>query len=110
LLIYQTYRTMSPDGVAHWPAFLRKVLTLYKTWPGLSPAEIAAIRAPTMIVIGDRDEVSVEQAAQMKRALPGSRVCVLPDTTHVQLVKRTEWLFPMITAFLAEPMPAAPPP
>jgi pimeloyl-ACP methyl ester carboxylesterase len=104
-----TYKAMSPDGVGHWPLFLKKVLTLYKTWPGLSPSEIAAIRAPTMIVIGDRDEVSLEQAAQMRRALPGARVCVLPDTVHQQLVKRTDWLQPMIAAFLAEPMPVSPP-
>jgi pimeloyl-ACP methyl ester carboxylesterase len=100
-----TYQAMSPDGVAHWSAFSKKVLTLYKTWPGLSPAEIAAVRAPTMVVIGDRDEVSLEQAAQMRRVLPDARVCVLPDTRHLQLVQRTEWLYPMIAGFFAEPMP-----
>ena len=91
---------MSPDGAEHWPVFLRKVLTMYKTWPGLTSAEIAAIRAPTMIVIGDRDEVSLEQAAQMRKALPGSRLCVLPDTSHEKLHRRGDWLNPMITDFL----------
>jgi pimeloyl-ACP methyl ester carboxylesterase len=100
-----TYVSMSPDGVGHWPVFMKKVLTLYKTWPGFSPAEIAAVRAPVMVVIGDRDQVSLEQAAQMRRWLPNARVCVLPDTTHLQLVERTAWLFPMITTFFAEPVP-----
>jgi pimeloyl-ACP methyl ester carboxylesterase len=106
-----TYKAMSPDGVGHWPVFLQKVLTLYKTWPGLSPAEIAAITAPTMIVIGDRDEFSLQQADQMRRSLPGGRVCVLPNTNHQQLVSATSTalLQPMIAAFLAEPMPVPPP-
>jgi pimeloyl-ACP methyl ester carboxylesterase len=103
-----TYRALSPDGVDHWPVFLAKVLTLYKTWPGLSPAEIAAITAPTMIVIGDRDEFTLQQADQMRRSLPGARVCVLPNTNHGQLVgpTSTALLQPMITTFLGEPMPA----
>jgi pimeloyl-ACP methyl ester carboxylesterase len=98
------YKKTSPDGAKHWPVFLGKVLAMYKTWTGLTAAEIAAIRAPTMIVIGDRDEVSVEQAAQMRKALPGSRLAVLPDTNHGKLHRRGEWLNPMIVEFLDEPM------
>jgi pimeloyl-ACP methyl ester carboxylesterase len=100
------YKRVSPDGAKHWPVFLGKVLAMYKTWTGLTPAEIAAIRAPTMIVIGDRDEVSVEQAAQMRKALPGSRLAVLPDTNHGKLHRRGDWLNPMITEFLDEPFPS----
>jgi pimeloyl-ACP methyl ester carboxylesterase len=59
-----------------------------------------------MIAIGDRDEVSVEQAAQMREALPGSRLAVLPDTDHGKLRRRRDWLNPMITEFLDQPMPA----
>jgi pimeloyl-ACP methyl ester carboxylesterase len=98
------YQAMSPDGAAHWPVFLAKVLTLYRSWPGLQPAEIAAIRAPALIVIGDRDMVSLEQAGQMRRALAHARLCVLPGTTHAQLVQRGAWLAPMMMAFLDEPL------
>ena len=99
------YKKISPDGGEHWPVFLRKVLTMYKTWPGLTSAETAAIAAPTLIVIGDRDQVSLEQAAQMRKALGGSRLCVLPGTNHGELQSRGNWLNPMIDAFLNEPVP-----
>ena len=58
-----------------------------------------------MIVIGDRDEVSVEQAAQQRKALPGSRLAILPDSNHGKLQRRGDWLNPMITEFLDEPFP-----
>ncbi len=100
------YKAISPDGVAHWPVFQRKVLQMYRSWQGLTRAEIAAIRAPSLIVIGDRDEVSLEQAAEMKRTLPGSRLCVLPETNHARLHRRVAWLTPMIDEFLDDPLPA----
>ena len=40
--------------------------------------------------------------------LPRSRLAILPGTTHVTLVDRTEWLLPMIAAFLDMPAEAAP--
>lgn len=95
-----SYTKNNPDGAAHWPIFRGKILAMYKTWTGLRPDEIAAIRAPTMIVIGDRDVVTLEQAGQMKKALPGSRLCVLPDTRHLQLHTRGAWLNPMVDDFL----------
>ena len=98
------YKKISPDGAKHWPIFRGKILAMYKAWIGLTPEEIGAITAPTMIVIGDRDEVSLEQAAQMRKALPRSRLCVLPDTNHAKLHRRGDWLNPMTTQFLEEPM------
>jgi len=38
--------------------------------------------------------------------LPNSQLAVLPGTTHVGVMaERTDWLLPMITAFLDAPMP-----
>jgi hypothetical protein len=37
--------------------------------------------------------------------LPRSQLAMLPGTTHVTLVDRSEWLASMITAFLDAPMP-----
>ena len=37
--------------------------------------------------------------------LPKSQLAVLPATTHVGVIDRTEWLLSMIPAFLDPPMP-----
>ena len=81
------------------------------------PAEtIRAIRAPTLLIIGDSDIVRPEHSVEMFRllgggvagdiaGLPQSRLAVLPGTTHVTLADRTDWLNSMVTEFLDVPMP-----
>ena len=39
--------------------------------------------------------------------LPNSQLAVLPGTTHVGVVERSEWLVSMIGEFLDAPMPEA---
>ena len=104
-----SYDKNTPDGPAHWPIFQRKVLEMYKAWTGLRPDEIASIHAPTMIVAGDRDYyLRADRAEEMRKALPNSWLCVLPDTTHAQLHLRGPWLVPMVDAFLDGTAPPGP--
>jgi pimeloyl-ACP methyl ester carboxylesterase len=82
------------------------------------PAEsIRAIKAPTLIIIGDSDLVRPEHAVEMFRllgggvfgdmppGLPDSQLAVLPGTSHVTVVQRTDLLLSIIPAFLDAPMP-----
>jgi pimeloyl-ACP methyl ester carboxylesterase len=84
------------------------------------PAEsIRGIKSPTLLIIGDSDLVRPEHAVEMFRllgggvfgdtpaGLPNSRLAVLPGTSHVTLVSRTELLIPIITSFLDAPMSEA---
>ncbi len=81
------------------------------------PAEaIRAIKAPTLLIIGDSDLVRPEHAVEMFRLLGGgvfgdtpaglsdSQLAVLPGTSHVTLVNRADWLVSMIEAFLDAPV------
>ncbi|MDQ3706001.1 MAG: alpha/beta fold hydrolase [Chloroflexota bacterium] len=81
------------------------------------PAEtVAAIKSPTLIVIGDSDLVRPEHAVEMFRllgggvfgdlaGLPQSQLAILPGTTHVSIMNRAEWLVPMIGEFLDARVP-----
>ncbi len=82
------------------------------------PAEtIQAIKAPTLLIIGDSDIVRPEHAVEMFRLFgggvfgdtpagpPDSQLAILPGTTHVTLVDRTDLLLPIIPPFLDAPMP-----
>ncbi|WP_411149808.1 alpha/beta fold hydrolase [Streptomyces sp. A30] len=62
--------------------------------------DLRALAAPTLLVIGDTDFVRVEHAAEMQRLIPGARLAVLPDTTHMALMGRTSLLLPMLEEFL----------
>jgi len=79
---------------------------------------IRAIKAPTLLIIGDSDIVRPEHTVELFRllgggvlgdlaGLPRSQLAVLPGTTHVMVVERTEWLVSMLTQFLDTPIPEA---
>lgn len=81
------------------------------------PAEtIRAIKAPTLMIIGDSDFIRPEHAVEMFRllgggvfgdtpaGLPDSQLAVLPGTSHVTLADRADWLVSMIDLFLDAPM------
>jgi len=84
------------------------------------PAEtIRALKAPTLILIGDSDLVRPEHAVEMFRllgggvfgdtpaGLPNSQLAIIPGASHVSVVSRAELLVPMINSFLKAPMPAS---
>lgn len=82
------------------------------------PANVMrAIKAPTLLIIGDSDIVRPEHAVEMFRllgggimgdtpaGLPDSQLAILPGTSHVTLVDRVDLLLPMLKTFLNAPMP-----
>jgi hypothetical protein len=71
-----------------------------------------------LLVIGDSDIVRPEHTVELFRllgggvpgdltGLPASQLAILPGTTHVTLVNRSEWLASMADDFLAAPMPGS---
>jgi pimeloyl-ACP methyl ester carboxylesterase len=53
---------------------------------------------PVLLIVADRDVVSVEHAVEMLRLLPRAELAVVPGTDHMQLVER--WPVDMIERFL----------
>jgi pimeloyl-ACP methyl ester carboxylesterase len=64
------------------PAKLRnmhdKDLARMRSFQDVPDAQVAAIRAPTLIVLGDRDVVRPEHAFELTKLIPGSRLLILP--------------------------------
>ncbi len=84
------------------------------------PAEaIRAIKAPTLLIIGDSDLVRPEHAVEMFRllgggvfgdtpaGLPNSQLAILPGTSHVTVVNRADLLLAVIPPFLDAPVSEA---
>lgn len=111
----KAYARIAPKP-ENWPALVAKIKDLDLKWVGWPPEAIKSIRAPTLLINGDSDVVRPEHLVQMFRllgggvagdlvGLPRAQLAVLPGTTHVTLVDRTDWLFSMITGFLDAPIP-----
>jgi len=109
----EAYQRIAPNP-RDWPRLVDKIRALDLNWRGLRPAEIQLIKAPALLIIGDADVVRPEHVVEMFRllgggvagdlvGLPRSQLAVLPGTTHVTLIERTDWLLSMVTGFLEAP-------
>lgn len=116
------YLQTSPKPDA-WPTFvarMRQLLSEDYDWSH----EVAALKTPTLILVGDADSVRLAHALEFfgllgggkadgdLRGLPPAQLAVLPASTHVGwappyhgIITRTHLLLPIITEFLDAPMP-----
>jgi pimeloyl-ACP methyl ester carboxylesterase len=79
------YDQISPDGPEHFPVVFDKTMAMWAAEPQLELADFATITAPTLVLQGDRDEVSVAHGAAVATALPQGRFAVLPGTHGLPL-------------------------
>ena len=111
----KAYKRIAPNP-KDWPKLVERIKDLDVNWRGLSEDQVRSIKAPAMLIVGDADIVRPEHVVQMFRllgggvpgdlvGLPRSQLAVLPGTTHVTLITRTNWLLSMIPEFLDAPMP-----
>lgn len=61
---------------------------------------LSKITQPVLVISGDRDAITLEHTLQIFHALPDAELCVLPGTDHSTFSGRSEWLNPIIGAFL----------
>lgn len=101
-----------------WPAVVAKIAELNATFSGWDPAEIEAIAAPTLIVVGDADAVRLDHALEVLRlrggdvngdfvGVPPSQLAVVPGATHFSILSQVDLLTTVIEPYLAAPMPGA---
>ena len=105
----ESYERTAPDPSA-FSTLVEKLKQLDMApfdWP------IGELAAPALILIGDCDGTRLEHAVEMFRRLGGGvfgnlcspscpphRWSILPGTTHVGMLERTNWIASMVTTFL----------
>jgi pimeloyl-ACP methyl ester carboxylesterase len=67
-----------------------------------SKAQLRSIQAPVLLILGDTDLMRIEHVIDMAELIPDSRLAVLPETTHMEVIRREELLLPMIGRFLLQ--------
>jgi pimeloyl-ACP methyl ester carboxylesterase len=112
---HDEYMRIAPDP-GHFPALFAKKSEMDRNIKDIPAETIAAIKAPTLLIIGDSDLVRPEHAVEMFRLLgggvfgdlagmPNSQLAVLPGTMHSNLTQRADVLLAIIPPFLDAPMP-----
>ena len=97
----EMYKRISPDGPEHWAVVWEKIKRLWLTEPQFAPQEFARIVAPTLVMAGQNDIMTLEHTIELFRALPDGQLCVLPGASHFLLHEKPELVNRLITDFLA---------
>ncbi len=96
------YDPVSPDGPEHFAVVYEKTLQMIATEPEIDLAAFAQVTAATLVLQGDRDEVTIDHSRAVAAALPHGRLAVLPGT-HGLPLESPHTVNPLLIAFLREP-------
>ena len=99
------YAEMSPDGPDHFPVVSAKIARMNWEEPTLAAGELSAVTSRTLVMLGDDDEVTLEHAIAMYRALPAAELAVVPGTSHGLLHEKPALCNRMIVDFLTTDPP-----
>jgi pimeloyl-ACP methyl ester carboxylesterase len=93
------YRLLNPRP-ENFDSFLRKSRDLWLSDPYVQKERMTKIDAPVLLVLGDKDAVTIEHALEIHSLLKESNICVLPNASHFFLVEKPELIHPIILDFL----------
>ena len=94
------YEAVAPNPDDLFP-FLERLQPVVHDFAGWTAEEIRSIVAPTLLVIGDRDFVRLDHAAEMLDLFPNCRLAVLPATRHTEVMQHSDMLKAIVEPFLA---------
>ncbi|MEO6720867.1 MAG: alpha/beta hydrolase [Ferruginibacter sp.] len=80
-----------------------KLLRLMQYHPHITTAELASIKAPVIIMTGDRDLIQLSHIIEIFREIPKSNLCVLPGSTHYALRQNAKVFNETIQHFFTTP-------
>jgi pimeloyl-ACP methyl ester carboxylesterase len=94
----------------HWRTYLKEVWPAWSTLTEHSAAELQRITAPTLVVVGDRDEFQpVREAAELYHHLPNAELAVIPGMDHFTTVgHRADLLSVVVLDFLRRQVESSP--
>jgi pimeloyl-ACP methyl ester carboxylesterase len=83
----------------------KMLIDLNKLWHKeiyFSPTVLEGLKIPVMLVLGDRDGVTLEHGIEMYKLIKGSQFCILPNTSHAVFRERPKLINEVAIAFFSE--------
>jgi pimeloyl-ACP methyl ester carboxylesterase len=83
----EEYRRLSPTP-NEYGAFVKEINKMWDTQPNWTKEELAKIRVPTAIVLGDHDEaIKRDHTEYMASAIPGAKLIILDGVSHFAMLQ-----------------------
>ncbi len=94
------YAAYSPDGRDHYRVVFEKCRKLWLTEPRWNTGLIRKIKAPGLILAGDRDMITAEHSLKLFRNLKKGQLAIVPGAGHSLLKEKPQLVNPLILDFL----------
>jgi pimeloyl-ACP methyl ester carboxylesterase len=99
--IREAYDRLSPDGPEHGDVVLEKLAAMWQTEPHIDPTTLASVRAPTLVLAGERDSIRTDHTIGIARAIRGGQVGIVPGAGHMVMQERPALVNLILSEFLA---------
>jgi len=104
-MLREAYVERSPDGEQHFEAHLGKAMTMMQTEPTLTSDDLRTIVTPTLVLVGDDDLITLAHTCELYESLPVGQLAIVPGTSHVLPMERTDETARIILHFLESDVP-----
>jgi pimeloyl-ACP methyl ester carboxylesterase len=95
----------SPDGASHAVVVEEKTRIMTYSEPVLTPADLATISVPVLVMAGDDDVATLAHTCSMYESIPQAQLAIVPGTSHMLLKERPKESLRIITRFLTMDLP-----
>jgi pimeloyl-ACP methyl ester carboxylesterase len=82
-----------------------KGITTMSTEPTLTVDDLHTISTPTLVLVGDDDLITFAHTAELYESLPAGQLAVVPGTSHILPLERTDETARIILHFLEADLP-----
>lgn len=80
----QEYRALSPRP-ENWPTLKSGLVTMWRSQPTFTRAQLSAIKVPTAVSDGEYDEI--EHTRKIAAEIPNARLVIMPKLSHFALLQ-----------------------
>jgi pimeloyl-ACP methyl ester carboxylesterase len=98
----QMYAAVSPDGPDHYRVVFDKLTHMWRTEPRIAVADLTTLAAPTLVLLGDDDGITVEHADAIRNAIPDAQLAIVPGASHALPMEKPDLTGRLILDFLAD--------
>lgn len=95
------YIKVAPDP-SKWSVLVSKIMKMEEEFKGFAEKDVKAIKAETLIIMGDHDVVRLEHAVEVFRLIPHSQLAIIPGD-HFLLFMNSEKVLSALLPFLDAP-------
>lgn len=84
-----------------WQRIIQQTVAMWLDYPGLTQAQISSIETPTLLVLGDRDQVvPVEVGIEMLAWLPNAELAIMPGHNHGRAIAEPDVFVAAVVDYL----------